>query len=345
MTGTDNQADIVSVIDWQQAVRAGQRRVKLGPKVTAAEAHQVVTQLHEAAEAAELQVRETTGLGHDLPIEKAEVVDRRGWVAATAAGMEILAAPLLDAIPDDFGQQAQNLASKEVGWVLGYLSSKVLGQYDPVGGGGRLLLVAPNIVQVGRQIGADPHDFRRWVCLHESTHRLQFSAAPYMRGHFVSLVSDYGALAPQSASAMLPRLGDILRNKGDGAGESWMQRMQTPQQRPLFDQILALMTLLEGHADYIMDAVGPQVIPTVAEIRTAFNARRNKRRGPLERIARALLGMDLKMAQYARGAEFVRGVVGQVGMSEFNAVFASAANLPTMAEIGEPSAWVRRVLG
>lgn len=348
-------------IDWASAVRTAQRRAPHGPKVTAAEASAAVRDLRTFARRAEAHVRETTGLGADLPIAEADVVDRRGWIAAAAAGMAELTKPLTDAlIPDDYRGPS---AGAGLGLVLAYLSARVLGQYDPVGGApggaaggapaGRLLLVAPNVVKVEREIEADPADFRLWVCLHESTHRLQFSAVGWMTGYFRQLVADYAAVAPTDASEFLRHAARVLGRRGadDGdapgrqAGDTFLRRIQTPEQREVFDRLMALMTLLEGHADVVMDAVGPAVVPSVGEIRAAFTARRRKRRGPLDRLLRSALGMDAKMAQYAHGAEFVRGAVDRVGMTRFNAVFDSPETLPTLTEIADPDAWVRRVHG
>ena len=247
---------------------------------------------------------------------------------------------------------ARSAAGSQVGVVLGFLSGKVLGQYDPMGGGpdraGRLLLVAPNIVKVERELGADPRDFRLWVCLHESTHRLQFTAVPWLRDYFRDLVVQFADRAETDPGEMLRRAVDAVRSAGPGRGEkrgSWMETVQSPGQRDLFDQIMALMTLLEGHADHVMDAVGPSVVPSVESIRAAFTERRKRTRGPVDRLLRSLLGLDLKLAQYVKGGAFVGAVVERVGMPAFNRVWTSPATLPTRAEISDPPAWIARILG
>lgn len=339
------------VIDWDAAVRSGQRWAPRGPAVTAAEARSAVADLRTFARTAELRVRETTGLGLDLPVADAEVVDRRGWIAATAEGMAELTKPLTDALlPADYRGPG---TGAQIGMLLAYLSKRVLGQYDPVGGParhgtGRLLLIAPNVIAVERELGVDPRDFRLWVCLHESTHRLQFSAVPWMVGYFRSLVDAYAAVAPTDGGELLRRIAAAATGRDqDQQGDvgSWLRRVQSPEQRAVFDRLMALMTLLEGHADYVMDAVGPQVVPSVHTIRAAFDARRHRGRGPLDRLIRSLMGMDMKMAQYRRGAVFVRAVVDSVGMTRFAEVFGSAGALPTMTEIDDPPAWIRRVIG
>lgn len=349
-------------IDWAAAVRAGQRLAPTGPTVTPDQAADVVADLRAFSARAELAVRKTTDLGHDLPVDDAEIVDRRGWVKATAEGMAVLAEPLTSKLATGMSRSGSGLtrsaAGSQVGVVLGFLSGKVLGQYDPIGGDperpGRLLLVAPNIVKVERELGVDPTDFRLWVCLHESTHRLQFSAVPWMRGHFQSLVADFADKADTDPADMLRRAVDAVRGRGSASGHgaaggkdrpSWIEGIQSPEQRAVFDQLMAFMALLEGHADFVMDAVGPEVVPTVGAIRASFTERRRKTKGPIDRLLRSLLGMDMKLAQYVKGGAFVGAVVDQVGMAAFNTVWTSPGTLPTRPEITDPAAWVRRVLG
>jgi len=327
-----------------------------GPAVTPEQAARLVADLRAFSARAELVVRETTELGHGLPVDDADVVDRPGWVAATAEGMERLAAPAvakLAAAPGghQVGSLTRGVAGRQVGFILGFLSGKVLGQFDPLGGDparpGRLLLVAPNIVKVERELGADPTDFRLWVCLHESTHRLQFTAVPWLRDHFQSLVADFADKVDTDPGRMLSRAVAALKGEAarDGDRLSWLESIQSPEQRAVFDRVMALMSLLEGHADYVMDAVGPTVVPSVTSIRTSFTERRRKGSGPIDRLLRALLGMDMKLAQYVNGGAFVRGVVDAVGMTRFNAVWQSPETLPTRGEIADPAAWVRRVPG
>lgn len=274
-------------IDWAAAVRAGQRLAPNGPIISAADATDVVSDLRTFSARAELAVRETTGLGHGLPVDDADIVDRPGWVKATAEGMELLAAPLVAKLTGSGSKQTgaltRGVAGSQVGIILGFLSGKVLGQFDPLGGDpgrpGRLLLVAPNIVKVERELHADPTDFRLWVCLHESTHRLQFTAVPWLREHFRGLVGEFADKADTDPSQMLRRAVDSIRGgskdpAGEGGSASWIEGIQSPAQRVVFDRLMALMTLLEGHADHVMDAVGPSVVPSVAIIRTSFSQRR-----------------------------------------------------------------------
>ncbi len=203
-------------------------------------------------------------------------------------------------------------------------------------------------MKVEREIGADPTDFRLWVCLHESTHRLQFTAVPWLREYFRGLVVQFADEAETDPTEMLKRAVEAIRGGGTGAERergSWIEGIQSPEQRELFDRIMALMTLLEGHADHVMDAVGPTVVPSVQAIRASFTARRKRTKGPIDRLLRALLGMDMKLAQYVKGGAFVGAVVDAVGMPAFNTVWTSPETLPTRAEIADPPAWISRVLG
>ena len=221
----------------------------------------------------------------------------------------------------------------------------MLGQFDPFHGeAGRLLLVAPNVVHLERELDVDPTDFRLWVCLHEETHRVQFAAVPWMREHLRSLIGEAtGTMDPQLV------LGDLVKRaarvaRGDGGDASLMELLSSPEQRELLDRVTGVMSLLEGHADVVMDGVGPSVIPSVRQIRRKFTTRRAGL-GTVDRMVRRLLGLDAKMAQYRDGAVFVRQVVDTVGMEGFNAVWSGPEALPSRAEIHDPQAWVARVHG
>jgi coenzyme F420 biosynthesis associated uncharacterized protein len=213
-------------------------------------------------------------------------------------------------------------------------------------GVGRLTLVAPNIVMVERELGVDPHDFRRWVCLHEETHRVQFTSVPWLRGYVQGMMTEFLLASDLDAGAILERIRSAATAVADavrgGEGESLVEAMQTPAQRALLDKLTAVMTLVEGHGDYVMDAVGPQVVPSVADIREKFSQRRGTA-GRMEQILRRILGIDLKMKQYEQGSRFVSTVVAEAGMAGFNKVWTSPETLPTRAELAEPREWLERV--
>ncbi len=356
-----------TMIDWSVAASTGAYLVRGGPAVPYAEAERAVSELRRFTVDAEQHVRDLTRLGHDLPLRQAEVVDRPGWVRSAAGGLEALTGRALSELHttdrDTSGSGARRTRSRnplaplvagsagvQTGVVLAFLGARVLGQYDPFGGTdarGRLVLVAPNIVTAQQAMRVSGRDFRMWVCLHESTHRLQFTAVDWLRDHFAAEVARLlgGFAESDGLSTVLARLPENLRQarraSADGA-PGLAELVQTPGQREIFDRLLALSTLLEGHADYVMDAVGPSVVPGVATIRRRFTERR--RGGSLlDRLLRSLLGLDAKVRQYALGAEFTRRVVDTVGMDGFNAVWTSPETLPSRAEIKDPQAWIRRV--
>jgi coenzyme F420 biosynthesis associated uncharacterized protein len=345
-----------SMIDWDTAVSVGARLAGEGPSVSRTEADDVVAELRAGAERSTPLVRGFTGLVAEERTAPVLVVDRRGWLHANVDGFADIVSPLIDRLqakkgaPSPFAHAiGSRVTGAELGLMLGFMSGKVLGQFDPFheanGAAGRLLLVAPNIVQVERELEVDPHDFRLWVCLHEETHRVQFTAVPWMTDHLRSEMSSIVGAVQTDPSELLGdavrKIGDILSGKTDG---SLLELFSGPEQRAVIERITGVMSLLEGHADVVMDGVGPEVIPSVAEIRRKFTQRR-KGVGGLDRLLRRLLGLDQKMAQYRDGAVFVRAAVDKVGMEGFNAVWAEPANLPSKAEILAPDTWLARVHG
>lgn len=342
-----------ALVDWDFAVNLGAKVAGDGPEVTAEDAAAAVAELRADADRSTGLVREFTGLvaaEHTAPVL---IVDRRGWVQANADGFAKIIEPMIAKLSAKKGPPSglslaigSRVTGAEVGLLLGFLGTKVLGQFDPFHDpSGRLLLVAPNIVHVERELGVDPTDFRLWVCLHEETHRVQFTAVPWMRDHLYSeMMTLTDSVEPtRLAEDAVRRISEAVRGGGAGGGGSLIDVMSTPEQREILDRITGVMSLLEGHADVVMDGVGPTVIPSVDKIRKAFNERR-KGIGTLDRILRRLLGLDAKMAQYRDGATFVNHVVDKVGMEQFNAVWAAPENLPSKSEIGDPAAWITRVL-
>lgn len=351
---TVSESNTRPVIDWSLAASTGAFLVRGGPAVSRDEAHLAVSELRELTRDAEAHVRGLTGLGAGLPLLPGEVVDRPGWVRSAAAGLDALTGKALKSLPaNPFGPVLAGTAGVQTGAVLAFLASRVLGQYDPFGGdgSGRLLLVAPNVVTAQQALDVPGRDFRLWVCLHESTHRLQFTAVSWLKDYFADeverLVSGLAGGNAENVSELLGRIPEALRearrSRADGM-VALSQLLRSPQQRAVFDRLLALSTLLEGHADYVMDAVGPSVVPSVETIRARFTERR-KGGGLLDRLLRSLLGVDAKIRQYAQGAAFTRRVVERIGMERFNAVWTSPNTLPSRAEIADPDTWIRRVHG
>jgi coenzyme F420 biosynthesis associated uncharacterized protein len=354
------------MIDWDVAIATGVRWVRPGPQVGMAEARRAVAELRDLADAVRGPVRDLTGLHSPEMAGQVAVVDRPGWIRANVDGFRVVLDPLVTRLAERGTVPAQGsvvtavgsrMTGMQAGLILAYLASRVLGQYelflppDTSRGGeapaGRLTLVAPNIVMVERELGVDQHDFRRWVCLHEETHRTQFTAVPWLRGYVQDQMTEFLLASELDPAAILTRIrsaADAVAGAVRGAddSESLIEAIQTPRQREILDRLTAVMTLVEGHGDYVMDAVGPRVVPSVAQIRERFNARRGSS-GRIERAIRKVLGIDLKMKQYAQGSRFVKTVVDQAGMNEFNKIWTSPETLPTKQELGTPQAWLDRV--
>ena len=343
-------------VDWSFAKSTGARLVPAGPEVSHEEAAQIVEEIRELAARAVDPVAATSRLTAPGDAPAPLVVDRPTWIGVNADSMAAMLDPALEIIGKRHTKEpwgpAQAIGGKvtgaEAGGMLAFLSTKVLGQYDIAPGGTpALLLVAPNMVHTEREIEVDPHDFRFWVCLHEETHRVQFTAVPWLRDHIidsarnltVDLVPDTTALRERFEQVAM-QLPKVLGGESQGLAELVI----TPEQREEMAKVTAFMSLLEGHADVVMDDVGPECVPTVETIRKRFTQRR-KGAGSVDRLLRRLLGLEAKMRQYRDGAAFVRAVQEQVGVDGFNAVWTSPQTLPTPLEITDPSAWVRRVHG
>ncbi|MEO6087680.1 MAG: zinc-dependent metalloprotease [Umezawaea sp.] len=336
-------------VDWELAASTAARLVRPGPIIPRAEADVAVHRLRELAPEAEVHVRELTGLGHGLPLLPGEVVDRPAWARAAVQGLAALTDSAMPRANGPLGGVMASTAGVQAGIVLSFLSSRVLGQYDPFGndGAGRLLLVAPNIVAAQRALDVPAEDFSLWVCLHECTHRLQFTGVPWLRDYFGQQVADLLAAMDSPSSGSITKLPEMVREfrkrlRDTDGPMGLIELFQSAEQRAAIDRLIALSTLLEGHADHVMDAVGPSVVPSVHTIRDRFTERR-KGGGVLDRVLRTLLGVEAKVRQYAEGAAFTGHVVDAVGMERFNTVWTSPETLPTRAEITDPAEWLRRV--
>lgn len=364
------------VIRWGAAVSAARTLASAGPRLSATQAIPVVEDIREKAAASVDHVHRITGLeaARDLRDSEVLVVDRAGWATAAVGGFrEMLDPPLRTAMelrfPDGmplslrlggFGVAA------EVGGLVAFLASHVLGQYDPFSAsatapGGRLLLVAPNIVEVQRKLDVDAGDFRLWVALHEQTHRVQFAAAPWLRTHL-------GAQIAELAIGMISRAGgkdsSLKRGvaslggkvRGDLATDSaadavpdadepgLLQAVTGPREREALSRITAVMSLLEGHANVVMDSVDASVVPTVATIRRRFESR-GSGRSALQKLMMRLIGMAAKQRQYKDGAAFVRAGIAALGMEGFNVVWQDPEHLPSEAELHTPQRWIDRIRG
>lgn len=342
-----------NAVDWRFAATVGERLARPGPPATEYTRRQVTDELLRAAEQAEPPVRDVTGLITEGVVPPARVVDRPAWIRAAAESMRVMTS----GSEKPRGFLTGRITGAQTGAVLAFVASGILGQYDPFCAGddaemGGLLLVYPNVIAVERQLLVNPSDFRLWVCLHEVTHRVQFTANPWLAGYMRHALGLLTREPADDIGQVASRLAEFVRHRGEpNAADGQvsgilgvLRAVQSEPQRKALDQLLTLGTLLEGHAEHVMDAVGPVVVPSVATIRRRFDERRHRKQPPLQRLLRALLGFDAKLSQYTRGKAFVDDVVRRVGMKRFNTIWTGPETLPLLAEIEEPQRWIDRVL-
>ena len=362
---------VPSLVNWDLAASTAAAMVAPGPKMSAREIRDAVADLRAAADKSVEHVHRITGLvaARDLRDSDVLIVDRASWARANSQSFSVLMGPALEHLAQTRPEQLEaantalggTVTGTQLGAVLAFLSSKVLGQYDPfaaLGGvgkpGGRLLLVAPNIITLERELNVEPADFRLWVCLHEQTHRVQFAAAPWLREHMLGEISQLSNGMMDKASTLSERLGSAVKALTSNARDSreadgvprkpvdLLSLLQDPEDKERLSHLTAVMSLLEGHANVVMDAVDAGIVPSVKTIRQRFN-NRGAKRGWIDRFFRQIMGLDAKMRQYDDGARFVRAVTARVGMEGFNRVWERPENLPTEAEIHSADLWITRM--
>ena len=289
-----------------------------------------------------------------------ELVDRGEWADANLGAMGELLDPVAERLAGRYASAgplagalraatSATLAA-EVGLVMGYMSQRVLGQYEvsllQPEATPRFLLVAPNLVSAGRDMGLDQESFLGWVVLHEMTHVLQFSGVPWLRPHLGALLREYmdtvEVRIDRGAAGGLPTLPDPAKLVEHFREGGLAALVQTREQRRLMNRMQALMAVVEGYAEHAMDAVGEEVLPAYAGLREAMDRRRGERSAP-ERILQRLLGFEMKLRQYELGKRFCDSVVDRAGIEGLNAVWESPAAVPTLHELARPDVWLARV--
>lgn len=346
------------LIDWE-TVRSIARR-RLGPLAAAPASRE-----RELAEAfyGEALIRieplVEAEIGRPLPValERPAVIGRGEWVdlnletfrALFGRVEEIIAEQQRSASPSTAHALARivnrTLSNQQLGLLLAFLARKVLGQYDvsllaagPVPRG-RLHFVEPNIVgtAIGMRLPVD--QFRTFIALHEATHAFEFEAHPWLRDHFAAAVARSVEELALDAGGLGQRLRDALSTRGEG---HWLERLMSDRQRATFHETQALMSLLEGYSNHVMNAVGERILPGFAALHDRFE-RRNERRGTLERLVLRVTGLDLKMEQYAAGERFVDAVLAARGKAFLARVWTGPETLPTLDEIRAPQRWIDRM--
>lgn len=356
-----NRTEPPRLIDWGQArsMALAMARSEEAPLV---QREQRRAQYARMVEQSEPLIADYMGVTLPQPISKVYVLDRREWLETNFASFERLFQPIEELYQQNL--EVQNAFSLflrdtnsrfmgvQIGLLLGFLARRVLGQYDlsllspDPEVRGSLYYVEPNIGRVQRSLGLDDDDFRLWIALHETSHVFEFEAFPWVREHFNGLVQQYFDQLNDQMNAMGGGLGGMIERllRGAGSDKHWIELMLTPEQRVLFDQLQALMSLVEGYSNHIMNVIGRQLLPSFDMIERRMNERQQNR--PLvDQIFFRVTGMSLKLVQYKQGEAFVNAVVQSHGIDFVNRVWEAPEHLPTLEEIRTPSLWVARMGG
>ncbi|MBA3586729.1 MAG: zinc-dependent metalloprotease [Chloroflexi bacterium] len=297
-------------------------------------------------------------IGSDLPaaLETPAVVDRLQWVDVNLATFKVLFERIERTLlagqegPDTTGRAVsrwvnRSVGNQQLGFMLAFLGRKVLGQYDVslLAAGptrGRLHFVEPNIIATAAAMRVPRDEFRTFIALHEATHAFEFEAHAWLRPYFAGLVAETVEQLAAESGGLVGRVREAITG-GEG---HWIERILTPRQRDTFNRTQALMSLLEGYSNHVMNAAGARILPGFAELHDRFE-RRGERRGAVERAIMRLTGLDLKMEQYAAGERFADRVIADRGREFLNRVWSGPEMLPSLDEIRAPDRWIARVEG
>ena len=337
------------VIDWKLAATIAEGVAGLKPAPDSARFEHVAGPAEESARL----VAEYTGLRAET-LPHAEPVDRPVWIQSNLASLRKVLDPVAERLGGGMGPlggvvsaAGGALLAAEVGAISGLLGQRVLGQYEfPIlepDAPARLLFVSPNLAQAAITLEADGDELLRWVALHEITHALQFGGVPWLRDHIAATVGELlgGLQVDPKRAFSLPDLTD-LRGLVEKLREGDVTTLIVgPERREALDRMQAFMAVLEGYAEHVMDVVGAQILPNLPQLRSALDRRRRDRSGLL-RIFERLIGMELKLRQYEQGKRFCDGVVAAGGIAALNRVWERPEQMPTLAELDDPAAWLAR---
>jgi coenzyme F420 biosynthesis associated uncharacterized protein len=341
------------VIDWIVAERIATLVAGTG------ETRVSTLDLAPLARECEARVVAYTGLAPERPLPTPEGIGRREWVSSNIDSMRVLLDPVLSRAGRNLGPLRPAvqigvgaLLSTEIGVVLGYLGQRVLGQYELVlldeavaERPPRLLFVLPNLAQVTRSFEADEREFMTWVALHEVTHAVQFASVPWLHAHLAGLVKELLARAEVRIDTprklRVPTRDEIRQLLAALREGDLVSIVTTSGERDTLDRVQAVMAVVEGHAEHVMDAVAPDLVPSLDRLRTGIDRRRRSQSG-LSRLVARLLGLDLKLRQYEQGKRFCDAVVRQGGVAALHHVFSAPEALPSLAELEDPRSWLAR---
>ncbi len=339
------------LVDWKTAAGIGRRVAGPGVSVPAVARARLREDFGELVPLSESLIREFTGLSvNDGFRSRAWVMSRGEWISQNLRGMQRLLEPLAARVLGDGKHRAdfrRKALGGQIGALLGYVSRKVLGQYDvflPPDDEGILYFVGPNVAETERRFALPDRDFRLWISLHEVTHRVQFGAAPWLRGYLSGLIDTYLSSVEIDPGALMRQLraaSEEARRSQEWRGVGMLFLLMTQEQRDLFQRMQALMSLLEGHASFVMNGAAQGRVTDLDRLRRSLKERR--RSSGVERAFQRSIGFDSKIRQYDVGERFVTESVERAGMDGFNLVWQRESNLPTLFEIQNPEAWLERV--
>lgn len=352
------------MIDWERSreIAAGMNK---GDTLTASERDHLDAYYGGLVAKCIPIVREYTGTSLPVDAERTYAFDRVDWVNANLEGFKRMFEPIESLDTSGRGTSVasrawkgvnQTLISYEVGVLLGYMARRVLGQYDlallgrePVTSTGKLYYVEPNIRGTEEKLGLPKDDFRMWLALHETTHAFEFEAHPWVRIHFNGLLDRYMNFLKQDSEFLKQGVQGlrvfakrVQRNRTSDSDGGWIAAFMDDEQRALFSEMQALMCVIEGYSNHVMNAVGKNLLANYEMISRKFEERQNQRTQADQLFAK-LTGLDVKMEQYRQGEAFIDTVVGQRGHTFAHRVWDKPENLPTMEEIRSPSAWITRM--
>lgn len=306
-----------------------------------------------------------TGDELPYPLEQTFAFDRVDWINANTESFKVMFEPieglnlkLSNRVPVAIGNVwtniNQSVVSTEMGFMLGYLARRVLGQYDlallgrePLERSGKLYFVHPNIRNMERHLGLPADQFRLWLALHETTHAFEFECHPWLRDYMNGLLQEYFTYLSNDLE-YLKRGMDAVRmfrerlRQGSGDTGSWIEMVMTPEQRLLFSRMQAMMSVVEGYSNHVMNAVGRDLMPDYTVIAQRFEQRQVNRSGAEQLFAR-LTGLDVKLEQYRMGERFINTVVAERGHDFARQVWEGPDWLPTLEEIRSPELWISRI--
>ena len=359
MTEAEDTARAPDPVDWGTARKIAHLVAGRDPLADSYLARSLSADFDELTVEAEGLVTEFTRLPSSGHVS-ARVLDRRDWVDSNISSMRQLVAPLMEKFADrlarsPFAPVSRHVAATELGALLGYLSQRVLGQYDLLvpddaagegeGQGDAVYYVGANILSLEKRFAFRPRDFRLWIAIHEVTHRVQFTGVPWMRDHFLSLVHQaLGLVDPDPRTfmrALATAVEDIRQGRNPLDEGGLVMLLASPEQRGVLAQVQALMSLLEGHGNVVMSELGRRHVAGEERMARVLQQRRNS--GGLGAQLQKMLGITQKMRQYEVGEKFVRGVLERGGPRALDRVWLTPENLPLIAELDDPDAWLQRV--